>query len=212
MPVSSTTTLKAIAFKTGMTDSSVTSGTYTINIVPTYTLTVTGGTGGGAYAANTPVNVSATVPPGQQFVGWTGDTSILSSQAPSTTATMPARNASLAAMFSAIGGPGTGLRGEYYNDASNAAYPLVNPFAGSPVLTRTDTVVDFNWGSGSPGSAVTPNFFSVKWTGRIKAPVTGNYTFTVVGDDGVRLFLTASRLSTAGETRGRRRTHPPRLL
>ena len=43
-----------------MTDSSVTSGTYTINIVPTYTLTVTGGTGGGAYAANTPVNVNAT--------------------------------------------------------------------------------------------------------------------------------------------------------
>lgn len=194
VPVSSTTTLKAIAFKTGMTDSSVTSGTYTINIVPTYTLTVTGGTGGGAYAANTPVNVSATVPPGQQFVGWTGDTSILSSQAPSTTATMPARNASLAAMFSAIGGPGTGLRGEYYNDASNAAYPLVNPFAGSPVLTRTDTVVDFNWGSGSPGSAVTPNFFSVKWTGKIKAPVTGNYTFTVVGDDGVRFFLNGAKL------------------
>jgi hypothetical protein len=102
---------------------------------------------------------------------------------------MPPRTASLTATFSAIGGPGTGLRGEYYNDASNAAYPLTNPFAGSPVLTRIDPTVDFNWGSGSPGSAVTPNFFSVKWTGKVKAPVNGSYIFTVVGDDGVRLFL-----------------------
>jgi PA14 domain/Chitobiase/beta-hexosaminidase C-terminal domain/Divergent InlB B-repeat domain len=187
--VSSTTTLRAIAFKTGMADSSVTSGTYTINIVPTYTLTVTGGTGGGAYEAGRIVDVNAITPSGQQFVGWTGDTDILSSQAPSTTARMPSSNASLTAMFSAIGGPGTGLRGEYYNDASNAAYPLSNPFAGSPVLTRTDPTVNFNWGSGSPGSPVTPNFFSVKWTGKLKAPVTGSYILTVTGDDGVRLFL-----------------------
>ena len=54
------------------------------------------------------------------------------------------RNASLTAAFSAIGGPSTGLRGEYYNEASNAAYPLTNPFAGSPVLTRMDPTVDFN--------------------------------------------------------------------
>ena len=83
VPVTSTTTLKAIGFKTGMADSSVTSGTYTINIVPTYTLTLTGGTGAGVYAADTLVNVNAITPPGQQFVGWTGDTSILTSQAPS---------------------------------------------------------------------------------------------------------------------------------
>ena len=57
------------------------------------------------------------------------------------------------------------------------------------MLTRTDPTVDFNWGSGSPGSAVNPNFFSVKWTGKVKAPVNGSYVFTVVGDDGIRLFL-----------------------
>jgi hypothetical protein len=87
------------------------------------------------------------------------------------------------------GGPGTGLRGHYYNNSSDTAYPLTDPFAGSPVLTRTDATVNFSWGGGSPAPAVTPDFFSVKWTGQVKAPVSGNYTFTVTGDDGVRLFI-----------------------
>ncbi len=202
VPVSSTMTLKAVAFKTGMDDSSVTGGTYTINIVPTYTLTVIGGTGGGSYPAGAMVDVSATTPPGQQFAGWTGDTSILSSQAASTRATMTPGNASLTAMFSAIGGAGTGLRGEYYNDGSNAAYPLTNPFAGSPALTRADATVDFDWGSGSPGSPVTANFFSAKWTGKVKAPVTGSYTFTVTGDDGVRLFLNGVKVIDGWKDQG----------
>jgi hypothetical protein len=68
---------------------------------------------------------------------------------------------------------------------------LVNPFAGSPVLTRTDATVDFNWSGGSP---VTSNFFSVKWTGRLRAPVSGAYTFTVTGDDGVRLFINGTKV------------------
>ena len=78
VPVGSTTTLKAMAFKAAMDDSSVTSGTYTINSTPMYTLTVTNGTGSGSYSAGDRVLVSANAPPaGQQFAAWTGDTSIL---------------------------------------------------------------------------------------------------------------------------------------
>jgi hypothetical protein len=73
---------------------------------------------------------------------------------------------------------GTVLRGQYYNDSSSAPYPLVNPFASPSVLTCTDATVDFNWSGGSPGVPVTSNFFSAKWTGRLKAPVWGAYTFT----------------------------------
>ena len=90
--------------------------------------------------------------------------------------------------------PQTGLLGQYYNDDSHAAYPLADPFAGTPVLTRTDTEVDFDWGSHSPASQVNANFFSVKWTGKLKAPVSGSYTFTVRGDDGVRLFLNGAKV------------------
>jgi PA14 domain/Chitobiase/beta-hexosaminidase C-terminal domain/Divergent InlB B-repeat domain/FlgD Ig-like domain len=194
VPISGTTTLKAIAYKTGMTNSSVTSGTYTIHIVPTYTLTVNSGSGGGSYTAGTTVYVSANTPPaGQQFAGWTGDTNILSSQAASTTATMPSSNASLTATFSAMGGAGTGLHGQYYNDGG-VSYPLANPFTGTPVLTRTDATVDFVWGEGSPGAPVTINNFSAKWTGKVKPPVTGSYTFTVRGDDGVRLFINGAKV------------------
>ena len=87
------------------------------------------------------------------------------------------------------GPQGTGLRAQYFNDNSNTAYPLSNPFAGSPVLTRTDATVDFDWGDASPASQVNSNFFSARWTGQVKAPVSGSYTFTVTGDDGVRLFI-----------------------
>ena len=91
------------------------------------------------------------------------------------------------------GGGGTGLRAQYYNDGG-ASYPLANPFTGTPALTRTDATVDFVWGGGSPGASVSNNNFSAKWTGKVKAPVTGSYTFTVRGDDGVRLFINGAKV------------------
>ena len=156
----------------------------------TYVLTVNNGIGDGSYTAGTQVHVTSDVPPaGQAFAAWTGDTSILAEpSSASTTANMPASNATIAATYQSSS-IGSGLRGQYYNDSSSTPYPLANPFAGSPVLTRTDGTVDFNWSSGSPGAPTTANFFSVKWTGQVKAPVSGTYVFTVTGDDGVRLFL-----------------------
>jgi PA14 domain/Divergent InlB B-repeat domain/Carbohydrate binding module (family 35) len=161
-----------------------------------YTLTVNSGSGDGSYTAGALLNVSADAPPaGQQFAGWTGATSILANpSAASTTATMPASNATITATYSGTGGEaGTGLRGQYYNDGG-VSYPLANPFTGTPVLTRTDATVDFVWGQGSPGAPVTINNFSAKWTGKVKPPVTGSYTFTVRGDDGVRLFISGTKV------------------
>lgn len=79
------------------------------------------------------------------------------------------------------GGNGTGLRGEYFDNAD-----LTNL-----VTTRTDATVDFDYGSGAPvGTAVTSgDTFSARWTGQIEAPVAGNYTFTTTSDDGVRLWV-----------------------
>jgi hypothetical protein len=194
--ITSTKTLKAIASKTGMDDSALTSGTYTVNTTPMYTLTVTGGTGSGSYPGATAVPVSATPPAGQAFSAWTGDTEIIPQtdlNKASTTATMPQRNASLTATYSASGGAGTGLQGQYYNDGSGAVYPLANPFTGSAALTRIETV-DFNWGGNSPGSGVNVDNFSTKWTGQVKAPVSGSYTFSVTADDGVRLFLSGAKV------------------
>jgi len=80
-------------------------------------------------------------------------------------------------------GSGTGLTGRYYSDPGSGAY------FGTLVLTRTDATVNFDWGSGSPGTGVNSDNFSVRWTGKVQAPVTGNYAFRTVSDDGVRLWV-----------------------
>ena len=74
---------------------------------------------------------------------------------------------------------GAGLRGEYY---SGTAF-------GSLLVTRVDPTVNFNWSSGTAGSGLPADNFSVRWTGDVIAPVTGTYTFTTVSDDGVRLWV-----------------------
>jgi PA14 domain-containing protein/K319-like protein len=80
-------------------------------------------------------------------------------------------------------GSGTGLLAQYYNDPGTGAH------FGTLVLTRTDATVNFAWGSGSPGPGVTSDNFSVRWSGQVEAVASGNYTFSTVSDDGVRLWV-----------------------
>jgi hypothetical protein len=77
----------------------------------------------------------------------------------------------------------TGLTARYYND------PGTGSRFTTLILTRTDATVNFNWGTGSPGSGVTSNNFSTRWTGFVQAPVSGTYRFSTVSDDGVRLWV-----------------------
>src|SRR5262249_36072571 len=56
-------------------------------------------------------------------------------------------------------------------------------------LRRFDRFIDFWWQDGSPDPALEPDSFSVRWTGQLLPPVTGQYTFTVLSDDGVRLWI-----------------------
>ncbi len=61
--------------------------------------------------------------------------------------------------------------------------------AAVPALTRMDSSVDFDWGDGSPGEGVPADGFSVRWTGSVRLPKDGKYTFYTVSDDGVRLWV-----------------------
>ncbi|RLB68515.1 MAG: hypothetical protein DRH04_06720, partial [Deltaproteobacteria bacterium] len=78
-----------------------------------------------------------------------------------------------------------GLEGEYYNNTS---------FSGTPVLTRIDPIVDFDWGGGSPDASVNSNYFSVRWTGEIMITVSGIYKLATASDDGVRLYVDGNLL------------------
>jgi hypothetical protein len=74
---------------------------------------------------------------------------------------------------------GLGLRGSYY--------PYPN-FSGTP-LYRTDPVVAFDWGGGSPMAGMPPNNFSARWTGALVPTQSGTYTLSTLTDDGVRLYV-----------------------
>ncbi len=78
----------------------------------------------------------------------------------------------------------TSWRGEYYNNMT---------LSGSPVLVRDDPGIAFNWGGGSPASSVVADQFSARWT-RTVALEPGRYRFTVISDDGARLWVNGQLL------------------
>ena len=70
----------------------------------------------------------------------------------------------------------------------HAAYYANKNFEGSPVFTRRDPQVNFNWGESGPGGGVPNDGFSVRWT-RDHYFEPGTYRFYVTTDDGARLFI-----------------------
>ena len=72
-----------------------------------------------------------------------------------------------------------GLRGAYF---SGAAF-------NTPVFTRIDEAVNFNWNTNSPEPTAMPVTYSVRWTGKVQAKAGGSYQFFTLSDDGVRLWV-----------------------
>jgi len=60
--------------------------------------------------------------------------------------------------------------------------------SGSPALQRIEAV-NFGWSSSSPGPGISPDRFSVRWIGKVEAPLTGSYRFQTASNDGVRLWV-----------------------
>jgi autotransporter-associated beta strand protein len=78
-----------------------------------------------------------------------------------------------------LGATGTGLKGEYFDDVHFS----------KPKLTRTDAEINFDWGTDSPDKSVEADTFSVRWSGLLLVPETGTYTFSVLSNEGVRLYI-----------------------
>ena len=73
-----------------------------------------------------------------------------------------------------------GLKAEYFTNKD---------LAGEPAVTRIDPQVNFDWGGGSPDSAIPGDNFSARWTGKMTVPVTGKYALGLSADDGFRLYI-----------------------
>ena len=83
---------------------------------------------------------------------------------------------------------GSGLKAEYFNNQE---------LRGPAATVRTDPRIDFNWGRYRPTAELTENNFSVRWTGKLTPPESGNYTLGFTADDGARLYLDGQLLVEA---------------
>lgn len=69
---------------------------------------------------------------------------------------------------------------QYYNNRT---------LSGNPTYTRCEGwPINQQWGSGGPGNGIGNDNFSARWTGQANIAA-GNYTFTAVADDGIRVWL-----------------------
>jgi len=73
-----------------------------------------------------------------------------------------------------------GIKGEYFNNVT---------LAGTPVLSRIEPGIDYNWGGDSPGPGVKAPVFSVRWTGMLNVPYAETYTFYANVYEGIRLWV-----------------------
>ena len=77
-----------------------------------------------------------------------------------------------------------GLTADYFN----------GPNFEHKVLTRIDPQVDFDWNWQYPAPGVQREYFSVRWSGKLYAPISGTYRFKATVDDGVRVWVAGKLL------------------
>ena len=65
-----------------------------------------------------------------------------------------------------------GLRAEFF---------ATSDWTGRPVAVRTDSTIQKDWRDAPPVPEIKTSDYSVKWTGKLKAPGAGKYTFVVEG-------------------------------
>jgi len=77
-----------------------------------------------------------------------------------------------------------GLLGAYFTGEDFAKY----------VGERVDPLIDADWSATAPMAATGLSEYSVRWTGTIKPPTSGAYTFSATTDDGVRVWLDGAQV------------------
>ncbi len=79
-----------------------------------------------------------------------------------------------------------GLFGQYFTFTGTT--PPAAPFQ-SPLFSRLDSTVDFDWGAGAPDPGSPADRFAVRWTGQLVPRYTEGYTITAGASDGIRVYL-----------------------
>ena len=87
-----------------------------------------------------------------------------------------------------------GFQAEYYNGQN----------FDQKVLTRIDPKIHFVWNNVPPAPGMDPHIYSVRWSGKLKAPESGQYFFRAKVDDGIgnaekNLILSKERAQTVAD-------------
>jgi hypothetical protein len=114
----------------GVTDAAAhnAAASFTVKVLPPpvtlYNLTVVNGSGGGSYAANTTVSITANAAPaGQVFQSWAGAT-VANPTSPSTTLVMPGVNTTVTATYGPAAPPPTQYTLTVVNGSGSGSYPV----------------------------------------------------------------------------------------
>lgn len=203
-----TTTIKAIAVKDRMQNSSVETFTYTIQIpVPKYEVTVTHGSGSGNYAQGSTVTITAnTAPNGQRFKEWTiesGNITLASSTSDTTTFVMPVGAVSVKANYEAIPTPVSykildGANSDWKQNTEETITIRGNgdfsKFVGVKIDGNTIDAKNYTAKEGSTIITLTTDY--------LKTLSIGTHTFEIVWTDGsASTNFTVSKNNSGSETR-----------
>jgi len=105
----------------------------------------------------------------------------------------PGVNINYAAGIDTIGEPipSSALKPSQGKDAHGltGTYFKTIDLSGDPVITRTDRAVQFGWSEKERPAGIPHEKFSVRWMGKLTAPVTGTYSLVLTADDGCRLYV-----------------------
>ena len=83
--------------------------------------------------------------------------------------------------------PGRFLKSESGAQGFSANYYRGRELQGAPILSRIDAEVNFDWQNGAGPDL--PSDFSIRWTGALVPPSTGNYQVGFRGTDRFRVWL-----------------------
>lgn len=73
-----------------------------------------------------------------------------------------------------------GLQAEYFDNIH---------LQGQPVVVKRVKQLDFMWTLSSPDPVIVDDFYSARWTAKIKSPKTGDFKIGLEGNDGFRLYV-----------------------
>jgi hypothetical protein len=100
--------------------------------------------------------------------------------------------------FHQAAGGEPGLLAEFFRTPEGSEDFPDFPADKKPELTRVDRAINFESTQDDWPGTTYKDFFYIRWTGQIRIPTDGQYTFFVESDDGSRLFIDGKQIVDNG--------------